>query len=82
MLMTTSGDFPDECAVKPIMSGKQHSGGLAAREGKRSMNADKLVDNFWREEASEVCALPLNFLDALVCRNVPEHKDSGNQDRN
>ena len=45
------------------------------------MNVDELVDNFWREEASEVCSLPLNFLDAKVCRNVPEHQDGGNQDR-
>src|SRR5947207_5121934 len=62
--------------------GKQNSGGLTACEGKWSTNANKLVDNFGREEASEVCSLPLNFLDAQVCRNVPEHKDSGNQDRN
>src|ERR1700704_2392110 len=46
------------------------------------MNTDELVNYFWREEAGEVCALPLSLLDALICRNVPKHKDSGNQDRN
>ncbi len=62
--------------------GKQNGGRLAACEGEWDVNTDELVSNSWREKACQIRALPFDFFDALVGREVPKHQHRGGQDRN